>query len=425
MRILIVAQYFFTPEQAGSARLHELGRRLVADGHDVTLVTGMVDNSVRRVPPAYRGRVRVREDLGGMRVLRVWAYPHYRQSNWGRLLHYATFNLTSLLALLEGRGYDLVLATSPPLTAGISGWLLSRLYRAPLVFEVRDLWPQAAVRVGALRGRRAIAAAEALERFLYRHAKRLLAVTPGIGRYLVEEAGVAASRVDVVTNGFDPAAFRDLPDPVDARRALGLEARFLVVQAGSIGPSDHLEVLVDAAARLRDRRDVRFLIVGDGDGRAALEERAGALGLDNLTFKAPVPRRQVREIYAAADALICHVPAFYTPVALPNRFLDYLGTGRPIVCTGPGDMSDALARCGGGVSVPPDDPDALAAAILRLAGEARGATTSAARLATAEGLFDWDAVYGRYQTALRRAVGEPVAVAVGPAPKAGRMGARR
>jgi len=425
MRILIVAQYFFTPEQAGSARLHELGRRLVADGHEVTLVTGMVDNSVRTVPESYRGRLRVREEVGGMRVLRVWAYPHFRQSNRGRLLHYATFDATALLALLEGRGYDLVLATSPPLTTGVSGWLLSRYYRAPLVFEVRDLWPQAAVRLGALRGRRAIAAAEGLERFLYRHAARLLAVTPGLGRYLVEEAGVATDRVDVVTNGFDPAAFRDLPDPIAARRALGIEARFLVVQAGSIGPSDHLEVLVDAAARLRERRDVSFLIVGDGDGRTALVERVRALGLRNVAFKDPVPRRQVREIYAAADALVCHVPAFYTPVALPNRFLDYLGTGRPIVCTGPGDMSDALARCGGGVAVPPDDPDALAAAIQRLASEAPGAGPSPARLATVEGMFGWDAVYDRYQAALRRAVGERAAVAVHAASKPGRMGAQR
>jgi len=413
MRILIVAQYFFTPEQAGSARLHELGRRLVADGHDVTLVTGMVDNSVRRVPPAYRGRVRVREILGGMRVLRVWAYPHYRESNRGRLLHYASFNLTSLLALFEWRGYDLVLATSPPLTAGISGWLLSRLYRAPLVFEVRDLWPQAAVRLGALRGRRVIAAAEGLERFLYRHARRLLAVTPGIGRYLVEEAGVAANRIDVVTNGFDPAAFRDLPDPPVGRRALGIEAGFLVVQAGSIGPSDHLEVLIDAAARLRGERDLRFLIVGDGDGRAALEQRARTLGLANVEFRDTVPRRQVGQFYAAADLLVCHIPAFYTPVALSNRFLDYLGTGRSIVCTGPGDMSDALTRCGGGVAVPPDDPEAMAEAIRKV--YRRGAPPRTSAVA-ASALFSWDAVYSRYQAALLRAAAVPsTARAAGPA----------
>jgi glycosyltransferase involved in cell wall biosynthesis len=406
MRILIVAQYFFTPEQAGSARLHELGRRLVGDGHQVTLVTGMVDNAVRRVPEAYRGRVRVREEIGGMRVLRVWAYPHYRQSHRGRLVHYATFNLTSLLALLEGRGYDLVLATSPPLTAGISGWLLARYYGAPLVFEVRDLWPQAAVRLGALRGRRAIALAEGLERFLYRHASRLLALTPGIGRYLVEEAGVAAERVAVVTNGFDPEAFRDLAEPRAGRRALGIEAGFLVVQAGSIGPSDHLEVLIDAAARLRDERDLRFLIVGEGDGRAALEQRAQTLGLANVEFRDPVARREVGRFYAAADLLICHIPAFYTPVALSNRFLDYLGTGRPIICTGPGDMADALARCGGGVAVPPDDPEAMAEAIRKVY---RGGAPPRTSAVEAAALFSWDAVYARYRAALLRAAAAPAA----------------
>jgi glycosyltransferase involved in cell wall biosynthesis len=399
MRILIVAQYFSTPERAGSARFHELGSRLVADGHEVTLVTGMVDNSVRRVPEAYRHRLRVREEIDGMRVLRVWAYPHYRSSNRGRLLHYATFNATSLLALLERRGYDLVLASSPPLTVGLSGWLLARFYGARFVFEVRDLWPQAAIRLGALRGRRAIAAAEGLERFLYRQATRLVAVTPGIGRYLADEAGVAAERIEVVTNGFDPTAFRDLPAPAAGRQALGIDADFLVLQAGSIGPSDHLEVLIDAAARLRDERGLRFLIVGDGDGRAALEHRAAALGLSNVEFRDPVPRQEVGRFYAAADLLICHVPAFYTPVALSNRFLEYLGTGRPIVCTGPGDMADALSRCGGGVTVPPDDPEAMADAIRKAY---RGDRPPRISAPAAAALFSWDAVYSRYRTALLR-----------------------
>ena len=407
MKVLIFAQYFFTPEQAGSARLMELGGRLAAEGHEVTLVTSMVDNAVRVVPERFRRRLWVREELEGLQLLRVWSYPNYQGSMKRRLVHYATFNMTSLLALLERGQFDLVLATSPPLPVGLSGWMASRARRARFVFEVRDLWPHAAVQVGALREGLVLRALEGMERFLYRSADRLIALTPGIRRYLVD-AGVPEDRIELVTNGFDPAQFEDMPAPAEARRKLGLEGEFLVMLAGTLGPSMKLEIMLQAADRLRDRPEIRFAFVGDGDARPSLERRAAELRLDNVSFRDPVPRRELGTLYAAADLLFCHVARFYADVALPNRFLDYLGAGKPILTSGTGDMADAMKHCGAGKVMQPGDVDGMVQAIREIY-ENREEFSAAARRGVPEAIrrFSWNSVYGDYRRALGRAVGHP------------------
>jgi glycosyltransferase involved in cell wall biosynthesis len=366
MRILLISQYFFTRDQAGSARLYEFGRMLAAAGHRPVLITTFIDNFRKEVPEKYRGRWLAREMVDGLEIIRVRAYAGYRGSYARRIINFLSFAATATLAALRSGPCDVVFGTTPPTTVGAVAWLISRLKRRPLIFEVRDLWPEAAVELGLLRNRPLIAALTAAERFLAQQARSVIALTPGLKRRLVSGKGIPASKIAVVTNAMNPEDYGPPTPPEAAKAARSLSGRFVVMQAGSIGASDDLHVMVRAAEVLSRELEFVFVLVGDGDARPGLQQLVRTLGLDNVLFWPTVPRREVPGVLSTADVLICQIPGFYGDCALPNRLFDYLAAGRAVITTGEGDCAELLLRGQAGLVVPPGDPQALAAAIRTL-----------------------------------------------------------
>jgi glycosyltransferase involved in cell wall biosynthesis len=282
------------------------------------------------------------------------------------MLAFFSFMISSFWIGLGVRQVDLVWGTSPPIFQGVSAWILARLKGARFLFEVRDLWPEFAVAVGVLKSRVLIRLSEWLERLLYRNADCVMVNSPGFVEH-VRARG--ARRVELVPNGADPSMFDSVADGAAFRERHQFADRFVALYAGAHGMSNDLEIVIDAAGLLQDA-PVQVVLVGDGKEKPALVTRAAGLHLRNVTFLPSVPKRQMSEVLAAADAgiaILKPIQAYKT--TYPNKVFDYMAAGRPVVLAIDGVIREVVEAAGCGVFVRPGDPRALAEAIRRLAAD--------------------------------------------------------
>ncbi|HEX2484033.1 MAG TPA: glycosyltransferase family 4 protein, partial [Myxococcota bacterium] len=255
--------------------------------------------------------------------------------------------------------------------AGWAGVFASRLRRAPLVLEIRDLWPESIVAVGAMKGSPLIRLLEWLERRMYAAAREIVTVGDGYRREL-EARGVPAERISVIPNGVDGGVFQPRPDDGRLRDEWGLGRRFVCAYVGTIGMGCGLDVALRAAGRLRaeGRDDVRFLLVGDGAVREELEAQARAEGLDAVVFTGRLPKARMPEVLAAADACLVHLtrtPLFQT--VLPSKIFEAAGMAKPIVLGVEGFAADLVGRAGAGICIEPENEEQLLEAVTRLAAD--------------------------------------------------------
>jgi glycosyltransferase involved in cell wall biosynthesis len=370
VHVLFVTQYFTPEVGATQTRLHEFARACAARGHRVTVLTEFPNHPHGRIPPEYRGRLGSRETLDGFTVLRVWVRANPVRTFWTRLAFYGSFLvLATVRGVLAPGPIDVVFASSPPLPVGLVGWLVARGRGARFVLDVRDLWPAAAQALGELDRPGLLRLAGGLERFLYRHADRITAVTRGFVQHIAARVDDPA-RVVWLPNGaagelFDPARV----DP-GLRRRLDLEGRFVVTFAGNHGIAQGLGAVLEAASLLRERPDVVFCLLGDGPVKSALEARARTLGLSNLRFLPTVPLAEVTPYLTASDALL--VPLRREPVLdafVPSKLFDFLACARPVILMVNGEARELLEASGGGVWVMPEDAGGLARAVVAMAGQ--------------------------------------------------------
>ncbi len=366
VRILYVHQFFATRESSlGLIRSYEFARRWVADGHEVTIIT-----SSSRLPEEYDRTLFTEGEIDGIRVRAVRVHYSNYMGYGRRMWSFIMFTLgATWLASTAGK-HDVIFATSTPLTVGIPGWIAAKLRRTPFVFEVRDLWPEAAIQMGALKRTGVLARiAKALERFLYRQSAEVIALSPGMAEGVIAE-GVAPQHVHLVPNCSDLDLFH--PGPKDeaflGSHGIGPDT-FIVGYAGAIGPSNAVEAIVPEAARTlaeRGRDDIVFVIAGDGKSLPALE--AAVEGLSNVRFVGSLPKKDVPVLTRSADALMtlfADVPILATNS--PNKFFDGLASGRPMIVNSPGWTKELVEESACGVYVPAEDGVALADVIERLA----------------------------------------------------------
>lgn len=367
MRVLFLHQGFATRKDAGSGRANDFARALVEAGHEVICLAGTFDYLTGQMPPAYRGKWVVREQVDGYEVLRTWTYEGYHRSYFHRVLSFLSFMLTSLVAGMRLRAIDVVVPCTPPFFLGISGYLLAVRHRATILYEVRDLWSEVAFQLGIVKQPLVVAMVRRLERFLYTRAARVVINSPGFTEPLVA-SGVPRDKIVLVPNGIDITMFRPMPEARErVRNALGLADKFIALYAGSLGKANSLDTILDAAALLQDERDIAFLLVGDGKDRAILEARAQSLGLTNVHFAGPVAKQCVPEYLAACDAgvaTLLDIPLFRT--VYPNKVFDYMAAARPTVLAVDGVIREVMERARGGVFVAPQDARALADGVLSL-----------------------------------------------------------
>jgi glycosyltransferase involved in cell wall biosynthesis len=364
MRILYVSHYFPPEMGAPAGRVAGLARQWAQAGQEVHVLTGFPHHPTGVIPLEYRRAFRrgfLREDFHGVRVHRTWIFPAANRGKVRRSLNYLSFMLSAAaVGSLRLPRPDVIIATSPQLLCAAAGHLLARRFRAPLVMEVRDLWPESLVAVGASPHRSPLVKGlERLARVMYRGAAHVVTITAA-QRQAVLSAGVPEARVSVVPNSVDAAFFESNGLPPAA-------GRFIVTYIGTLGMAHRLETLLEAAAILRDAPEISFRIVGEGARRQALEQRARELKLYNVEFVGERPREEVPRWIAESSAcavLLRQSPVFLTVV--PSKMLEIMAVGRPILLGVEGEARALLERAGAGLAVPPEDAQELARSILRL-----------------------------------------------------------
>jgi colanic acid biosynthesis glycosyl transferase WcaI len=372
MKILYVSQYFPPEMGAPSARVHELAKHWVKAGHRVTVLTGFPNHPTGIVPEAYRRRmwrITTRERADGIEVVRTWLYPAPNRRPGERMLNYSSFCVSACLrGMFLGRP-DVVIATSPQLLVGLSGWWISRLKRCPLVFEVRDLWPESLLASGiGQEGSLLIRGLDEMTSFLYRHADRIVVVTEAFKADLTTRRGLPAERIDVIANGVETHEFYPRTDSQVLRQHLGLDGRFVVSYIGTIGYAHGLEIILQAARRLQHSLPtVLFLFVGEGAEKQKLQESAEREGMSNVRFLGQQPRDAIPPIISASDAclVLLRQAQLFTTV-LPSKMLEFMACGRPVVLGVDGHARRLLDRAEAGIYIPPGDSEALAQAVTAL-----------------------------------------------------------
>jgi hypothetical protein len=367
VKILVLSDNY-TPEIAASSfRTHEHAKVWLEHGHQVTVVTCAPNWPEGKLFAGYRNRLYQQEWIDGVRVIRLWSYMTANKGFLRRTADYASYMASATAFSWRYPDFDVVLATSPQFFTAVAGSAVSRLRRRPWVFELRDLWP-ASIKAVGVAGGRLIAALEKLELYLYRSSDRIIALTDAFKRNLVRR-GISPGKIDVVTNGVDLEKFAPANVTWNARQRLGiLPHEFVVGYIGTTGMAHGLDTLLDAADLCRDRCRVRFLIMGQGAHRQALQQRARQMRLDNVLFVEPVPYEQIPNYYAALDVSLVHLkpnPLFQT--VIPSKMFECMAMGKPILMAVEGEAAEIVKKAGCGVCIRPGTAIDMADAVSRLA----------------------------------------------------------
>jgi glycosyltransferase involved in cell wall biosynthesis len=408
VRVLYLHQYFMTRAGVGGTRSYEFARQLTARGHRVTIVTaGSGDD--------WEGRsLTRRRDVEGIDVLEVRAgYSDYvggtKMGYARRIWEFARFAVAATVAVAREPRPDVVYATSPPLTMALPGFVASRRHRVPLVFEVRDLWPEAPIQMGALSNPLAQRAARLVERAAYGAAAHVIALSPGM-REGVIAAGVPETRTSMISNASDLDLFSPDVDGSAVRERLGLGDRLVCSYFGTMGEANDLTYVIDAADRLRERGEegIAFVLHGDGKRRGALEDMVRSRGLqDTVVLSRPHgDKAAVAELAAASDACMTiykDVPILYT--CSPNKLFDTFAAGRAAIVNTPGWLQELVEENDAGLYARHGEPAHLAEQAVWLRDHRdRVAEMGANARTLAEREFDRRLLAGRVESVLRRAV---------------------
>ncbi|HEY8313553.1 MAG TPA: glycosyltransferase family 4 protein [Candidatus Baltobacteraceae bacterium] len=357
MNVLILT-HFYPPEPcAASNRTAAVARGLYRAGHGVSVVTGFPSFPTGRVPARYRGRLFSRESDDGIRVTRLWNFVSPVCSSRNRLLNWGTAALATLLyALWTFEKVDAVYASSPPITLALPSIVAKIRHRCRLVVDVRDAYPEVAVRMGIWRPNGRITRLVGnVARVLYGFADAIVCVTQGVGREVLER-GAAVAKVCVAANGFDSVA-------TDAKHPFArADGAFVVAFVGNMGLAAGTGLILDAAGRSRGASGMHFVLVGDGSDYETLRRRVRDESLDNVHLLGALPREAAMAVLRDAD--VCVVPLRRDIVdSLPTKMFDALWSGCPLLVAANGEARQFLERSEGGWAIPPEDPDAMATAL--------------------------------------------------------------
>lgn len=368
MRILIYS-YNYYPEPIGIAPLMtELAEGLVKRGHEVRIVTAMPNYPERQIYEDYRGKLYLTEYKNGVKIQRSYVWIRPQPNLLDRVLLDASFVVTSFLPALIGWRPDVILSTSPSLPVCVPAALLGWLRNCPVVLNLQDILPEAAVHVGLLKNKVLIKVFAALEKFAYRSASKISVIADGFVDNLMSK-GVDASKIEQIPNWVDVNFIRPLSKENNPFRAAhNLNDKFVVLYSGNIALTQGLETVVKAASLLRHIPEIAFVIVGEAKGLRRLQRYCLECGADNVLLLPFQPREELPQMLAAADVGLVVQKKNVISFNMPSKIQVLLASGRALVASVPenGTAARAVRQSGGGVIVPPEDDQALAMAVLEL-----------------------------------------------------------
>ena len=365
MRVLLVTQWF-SPEPVKLPA--DLAETLKSLGHQVEILTAFPNYPEGKLYAGYRQKIVQREVIRGVDVTRVPIFPDHSRSAVKRIVNYLSYSISAaLIGIFVTKKPDVIFVYGSPYTTAIAGWVHSKIRGVPYVFNVLDLWPEALEASGLMPSRLAAWLVGAGARLIYRSAAAIVVVSHGFRSHLIE-LGVQPEKISVVSNWVDTDLYKPVERSEEEREKRGMSGHFNLLFAGNVGPAQGLETVLEAAALLRDRTDIQFLIAGDGVSLAGLKNQAQRLGLENVRFLGRLPESEMPALFAAADVLLVTLkrhPLF--DITIPHKIFAYMASGKPILAALSGESADIIEQAGAGRGIPPGDPENLARTVVEMA----------------------------------------------------------
>lgn len=353
MNIVYISQHFPPEIGAAQGRAFDMAYFLAEEGNQVTMLTTFPND--RGTPQLFK-----KETIQGINVRRSFRIKDTKKSSMRRLANYFSFMASSILSGVFIKRQDIIYATSPQLFVGVSGYVLSKIHRAKFVFEVRDLWVDFAEVLSQFNNKRLLNLARKLEMFLYKKADMIVTVTYGYKERLIT-LGIPADKIKVVTNGVNPILLhQEQTTNIDIKEKYELTNKFIILFAGNIGAAQGLDVLLDAALKIKNNKDIQFVLIGDGVEKERLKREADNLQLDNILILNSMPRSQLLDYYRAADVCLISLkkhPLF--EITIPSKVFDCMGMNKPVLIGVDGEARTIIEDSNAGLYFKPEDSEDL------------------------------------------------------------------
>ena len=366
MRILFLSHYFPPEVNAPASRTYEHCKQWVKDGHEVTVVTCAPNHPRGKVYEGYRNRLVQREEKDGIQVIRVWTYVTANEGFFKRTLNYVSFMVSSILITSWLSKADVVVTTSPQFFNGLAGYFVCRLKRIPWVLEIRDLWPESILVVGAIKNRTMIRLLEWVELFAYRQADRIVPVTDAFKRYMIGK-GIPAEKIEVIKNGVDLSFFKKVGDQNPVAVELGLQGKFVASYFGTHGMAHCLETVLHSARELKQHEGIVFLLVGDGAERKRLVAMRDEMALHNVIMLDQQPKEKMPYLWALSDVslVLLKKSELFTTV-IPSKIFESMAMEKPIILGVEGESAGIIKAAEAGFCIEPQNSQQLAERVLEI-----------------------------------------------------------
>lgn len=377
MRILFLSHYFPPEVNAPASRTFEHCKQWVNKGHEVTVVTCAPNHPQGVIYDGYQNRFYQREETNGMRVLRLWTYVTANKGLLKRTLNYISYMISAIVAAPFLSNVDIVISTSPQFFNGLAGFVVSRLKRIPWVLEIRDLWPESILAVGAFNNKTVIKVLQYLELFAYKNADQIISVTDSFKTYMIEK-GIDGNKIQVIKNGVDlnfynintnnqSKTLRILQKDKNDIHEINLEGKFVASYVGTHGMAHQLETVLEAANLLRDQTDILFLLVGDGAERDNLLKKKQEMQLDNVIMLEQQPKTMMPQLWQVSDVsmVLLKKSALFKTV-IPSKIFESLAMKKPVILGVQGESQKIIEAANAGICIAPENHQQLANAVVSL-----------------------------------------------------------
>ena len=367
MNLLIYTQYFPPETNAPANRWGYFAKYLANQNHKITVLTSFPNHPLGRILNGYKNQWYFKEEKDNMGIIRTWTYISVSRKFISRLFNYFSFAFSSCINSFSIKNIDIIIASSPPLSVAIIGAIIAKKKRIPLILDLRDIWPEAAVSTGYIKKGFLYHLAEKWEKRCYKQAQKILVNSSAVFEELKNIKGVPSSKLELIPNGADLEFFKEINDNDKINEDYNIKNKFVVLYTGLLGFAQAPEVMIDAAKILENNKDIVFLIVGGGPLKKDLESKIKNLKLDNVILSGQRPREEMPIFVSRGD--ICLIPYKNSSTFqknVPSKMFDYMASGKPIIINLEGAASDIIEKAQAGLVIEPENTSALAKAIEQL-----------------------------------------------------------